>query len=79
MILWTTHRLTHRFIRYSLRLFISVLFANVNASLGVVGEGAEILILVGHMVEQLLCVDGDFRRFQKRYVNFPVYVHWKIL
>ncbi len=31
MILWTTHR----FIRYSLRLFVSVLFANVNASLGI--------------------------------------------
>ncbi len=30
MILWTAHR----FIRYSLRLFVSVLFANVNASLG---------------------------------------------
>ncbi len=25
--------MTHRFIRYSLRLFVSVLFANVNASL----------------------------------------------
>ncbi len=29
MILWTTHR----FIRYSLRLFVSILFANVNASM----------------------------------------------
>ncbi len=36
----------------------------------VVGEGAEIFILLCHLAEQLLCVDSDFRSFQKRFVNF---------
>ncbi len=38
--------------------------------LSVVGEGAEIFIFLRHLAEQLLCVDGDFRSFQKSFVNF---------
>ncbi len=36
------------------------------------GEGAEIFILLRHLAEQLLCVDGDFRSFQKSFVNFRI-------
>ncbi len=39
--------------------------------LGVVGEGAEIFILLRLLAEQLLCVDGDFRSFQKNFMKFP--------
>ncbi len=38
--------------------------------LGVVDGGAEIFILLRHLAEQLLCVDGDFTSFQKSFVNF---------
>ncbi len=38
--------------------------------LGVVGEGTEIFILLRHLAKQLLCVDCDFRSFQKSFVNF---------
>ncbi len=38
--------------------------------LGVVGEGVEIFILLRYLTEHLLCVDGDFRSFQKSLVNF---------
>ncbi len=38
--------------------------------LGVVGEDAEIFILLRHLAAQLLRVDGDFRSFQKSFMNF---------
>ncbi len=37
------------------------------------GEGAEIFILLRHLAERLLCVDSDFRSFQKCFVNFTTY------
>ncbi len=37
---------------------------------GVVGESAEIFILLCHLAELLLCVDDNFRSFQKSFVNF---------
>ncbi len=37
-----------------------------------VGEGTEIFIFLRHLAEQILCVAGDFWRFQKSFVNFMV-------
>ncbi len=34
------------------------------------GQGSEIFILLRHLAEQLLCIDSDFRSFQKSFVNF---------